>query len=55
MNPDHVATEAMNSRQMMPGIIPRTSKALGMERTPIPTWDFSIRTEAAIQPTCDAC
>lgn len=52
MNPAHVATVAMNSKQMMPGIIPRTSNALGIESTPSPTCDFSIRTEAAIQPTC---
>jgi hypothetical protein len=40
---------------MTPGTIPKTSKALGMERTPMPIWDFNMSTEAAIQPTCFAC
>lgn len=49
-----VVITATASSVKIPGASPRMSNALGMDRTPIPTWVFIMSAEAPTHPTYTA-
>lgn len=48
---DHVVITPTAHRQITPGTIPRESNAVGMERTPRPSWVFIMRITVPKNPT----